>query len=265
MKYLAFFLMSMGTLLMGWAQPQSANSNSVLINFGYPELVTDDYPSFNDRNNNSTIDVGEQVQVAFSITNEGKYVANNVQVITAIDEQIKGLKLPEPRNYGNIAPGVSKRVKLVLAGDQTLAAGVAQLRFVIIENADTATVMPFSVLTADESQQAKLSVNSHIFFAKENRLQLDQPFDLKFDLQNLGNAPALEVSFRFKLPEHVLVTSSLADATLKTLGPGQIKDIRFTLIAGVNYSESNIPITVFITDRTGQINLRKTFIAKVSR
>ncbi len=247
------------------AQAVRARSNTVVLDFGYPELETDDSPAFNDPNNNNTIDVGERVQISFMLRNSGRYTANNVIIRTKIKERIQGLKLPEPYNVGNLAPGNSRFIKLLIEGDSSLASSVAQFTFEIIENDETSEEISYAVNTADVVQTARVQVNSYAFFSDSNRIELDKPFELRLIVQNLGNAIANELNFNIGVPNQILITSYLDTCSIPTLRPGEIQEVAITFMVGPNYLEKKIPIDLNIEDKYGQSYVTRTINATVAR
>ncbi|MEM6768411.1 MAG: hypothetical protein AAF824_01770 [Bacteroidota bacterium] len=261
---IAFFIALLGIGAVAEAQPVVGRSNSVTINFGYPLIEYDASPTFNDVNDNNTIDVGESVLIAFNIRNKGKYVANNVTVQTQIDERIPGLQLPAPKNYGNIAPGGERFVKLVIKSDSTLAAGVASLKFNIIENADSAGQIYYAVNTADVARKAKLRFTSHKFFTANNRIAREKPFTLRLDLQNLGNSVARELVFDFDVPKQVLIETPIEELSMQSLQPGEIREIKIEMLIGINYFDANVPIKISVTEKTGQSRDIQTVVAKIN-
>ncbi len=263
-KWVFFIALITGTCFLVEAQPVVGRSNSVTIDFGYPKIEYDASPTFNDINDNNTIDVGESVLIAFNIRNKGKYVANNVTVRTLIDDRIRGLELPAPKNYGNIAPGGEKFVKLVIKSDSSLAAGIASLKFRIIENSDSAGQISYAVNTADVARKAKLRFTSHKFFTANNRIAREKPFTLRLDLQNLGNSVARELVFDFDVPKQVLIETPLEELSLQALQPGEIKEIKIDMLVGINYFDGNVPIKVSVTEKTGQSRDIQTVVAKIT-
>ncbi len=243
------------------AQPVSAISNPVFINFGMPDIELDGEVSFNDKNNNNTLDASERAQFSFYIKNVGKYVANRVKIRTVVGNDMSGIILPGEISLGNMAPNERKLIKRVIEGGQDLQSGVVKLRFEIIENDSLAEVVPFDVNTYSISKKPRLDIISHGFFTKEGSQSLkpDTPFELKIRLKNNGGGTAQNIRFEFKVPPHILINSNLDDKVIEKLDPNEIENITFNFYMGVNYRSSKIPIGIKVYDDNTDSGESRTF------
>ncbi len=243
------------------AQPVSAVSNPVFINFGMPEIVLDGEVFFNDQNNNNTLDASERVQFSFFIKNVGKYVANRVRIRTKVGNDATGIIVPEKISLGNMAPNERKLIKRVIEGGQDLQSGTAELRFEIVENDSLSHVIPYEVKTYSISKKPRLDIISHAFLTTDDSptIQPGSPFELKVRLKNTGGGDAQNIRFEFDVPPHILINSDLDASTIESLKPNEITETTFNFLMGVNYQNSKILIDIRVFDDNTDSGESRTF------
>jgi len=234
-----------------YAQPVSAKSNPVFINFGMPEIVLDGEVFFNDNNSNNSLDASERVQFSFYIKNVGKYVANRVRVRTKVGNDINGIIVPDEIPLGNMAPDESRFIKRVIQGGPDLQSGTAEMHFEIIENDSLAKVITYNVETYSIIKKPRLEIIDHGFFSLDESsktIQPDSPFELRVRLKNTGGGVAKNVRFDFGLPSHVLLNTLLKDKVIEKLDPGAVVTLSFQFYMGPNYDNNWIPIRIKVFD-----------------
>ena len=232
------------------AQPITAISNPVYINFGMPELELDSEIIVNDPNNNNTLDANERFMVSFFIKNKGNYVANRVEVKTRVSDPNSGLILPDNEDLGNLDPEQRQVVKRIIVGGPDLKSGVAELEFQIFENDSLAHVVTHKVKTYSISQKPRLEIIAHDFFSLGNgkTIKPDSEFELRIRLKNTGGGVAQEVQFDILHNKHILLLSDLNEMIVGELAPDEVVEKRFKFYLGVNYKDTKIPIRVKVFD-----------------
>ena len=245
---LCVVFLGMKSLMM--AQPITAISNPVYINFGMPELELDSEIIVNDPNNNNTLDANERFMVSFFIKNKGNYVANRVEVQTKVSDPNSGLILPETEQLGNIDPEQRQVVKRIIIGGPDLKSGVADLEFQIFENDSLAHVVTHKVKTYSISQKPRLEIIAHDFFSLGGgkSIKPGSKFELRIRLKNTGGGVAQEVKFDILHNKHILLDSDLEEMIIPELAPDEVSEKRFQFTLGINYKDTKIPIRVKVYD-----------------
>ena len=240
------------------AQPITAISNPVYINFGMPQLELDSEIIVNDPNNNNALDVNERFMVSFFLKNKGKYVANRVEVQTMSSDSDRGMILPEKAELGNIDPGQRLAVSQIIMGGPELMSGVADLKFQIFENNSLDQLVIHKVNTYSLSQKPRLKIIADEFFGtgEGKSIKPGSKFELWIRLKNTGGAVAKHIQFYIQHNQHILLNSNLDDMIISELAPNEVVEKRFRFSLGINYKDPKISIRVKaydINDDSGKL------------
>ena len=232
------------------AQPITAVSNPVFINFGMPELVLDSEIFVNDPNSNNTLDANERIMISFFIKNKGNYVANRVLIKTFIPVSGSGVLVPEILDVGNLDPAQRYLVKRIIQGGPDLKSGKANLEFQLVENDSLSEVIPYSINTYSISQKPRLEIIAHEFFSLGNSrtIKPDSEFELRIRLKNTGGGVAKEVQFDVLHQKHIILYTNLDELVIDELAPEEVVEKSFKFFLGINYQDDTIPIRVKVFD-----------------
>ncbi len=262
---LLFFFWMIGLIISSLtAQTMREKSAAIKINYGYPELVISKELSFNDQNNNKSIDPGETVTIGFFIDNKGLYPAKNVTIKTRDMNQTVGLILEEEKFIGNI-PRDQRNffIQSVIRGDSTLEAGKAYLVFDVYEKGEQVETLEFRIATTGLVEGRNLEVISSQFFADKNNLHPGKPFTLKLSVKNKGTVPIKNVSFNFLGIQHLLEQFKRQDKVIKEMQPGDIETLTFQFFLGINYKASSLPVKVVVQGSNEKEGTLKTLSSSV--
>ncbi len=134
MKQILIFTVLLLAAQAGFSQVFVAKSKPFSMDFGYPVLDDQDDVAFLDENGNNIIDPGEAALITFTLKNTGRWTAKNVQIRPEELNNIRGIRLDNVIQVGDILPGQSKEVSIGVFASRELGRGTASFIFYIDEN-----------------------------------------------------------------------------------------------------------------------------------
>lgn len=123
------------------AQVLEGSTNTVKLDFGYPELrFINEAISFLDENDNNIIDAGEGSIIRLTIENQSRFVAKDVIVTLQDLNNLEGLEIPEEVEVGDIEPFTKANVQIGVAATNEVETGTANFIFYAKERAEAGRV-----------------------------------------------------------------------------------------------------------------------------
>src|ERR1035437_6420585 len=216
--------------------------------------------TFSDKqgNNNKLLDVKENAEIKFTITNKGKGDAYNLVAKIAEKNQIKGLLFSETKIIGNLQSGKDITVIVPVSGTMQLATGKAEFEILVKEGNDF-DADPFKIsFNTQKFKNPQVTIADSKFTAnEEGKIKLGHPVSLNIVVQNTGQGEASNVQVNFKNPSNVFPANETS-FTFNTLKPNESKTINYEFFANKKYADSTIPIEIAITESYGKYGDEKT-------
>lgn len=110
------------------------DSEPIQLTFGYPDLEIEDDLRYTDENGNNLLEPTESAFIRFTLSNQGRYPAQNIVITTEDLNDLGGFTLPGAISIGNIEPGEGKEVKVGIIAGENPTSGTASVIFYVEEN-----------------------------------------------------------------------------------------------------------------------------------
>lgn len=265
MKRITLLLLGLAFLTTA-SHGQTFKGRSEIINldYGYPDLIINRELSFNDQNNNRSVDPGETATIGFFIDNTGLYPAQNVVVKARDNNHTPGLILKKEHLVGNIPR--SQRdvlVQNVIRGDSVLEAGLAKLVFDVYENNKLIDSLSIDIATTGLIEGRNLEMLDHLFFADNRKLMPGKWFRVKLSVKNKGSEVVKDVSFDFEAVPHLLEQFRRKEMVIPEMQPGEIRELSFDFTLGINFSEPSLVLNVTIQGSNEKEGTQETIMETV--
>ncbi|MFA6317760.1 MAG: caspase family protein, partial [Elusimicrobiota bacterium] len=204
--------------------------------------------SFEDEGGDGVLDGGENGSLKVQAVNEGKGTASGVslRLEPSAGSPVQGLRLPEKKYLGSLAPGESQTLEVPVSGLESLTAAETGLKISLSE-ADGFDSAPVVLAFKTRAlQTARLEV------AKVDVLDGDggkavtkgKEFELTLTVRNAGGGTARKARLSISSADPNIRIYGERQAFLGTLAGGASKKAVFTLAVAQRYSGSEtLPLT----------------------
>ena len=154
------YMLGLGVLMTAClplvGQQLTGTTDTLSMDFGFPNLRANDDLVFIDGNENGQIDPEEACAIVFTLINDSRYPAQDVLIKPAELNALYGLALPPKINLGTLAPGASRRVEVGIIARDSLQTGTANFAFAIYEGEEaeqTSGTIGFSIPVNEEIKE----------------------------------------------------------------------------------------------------------------
>ena len=214
---------------------------------------------FEDPSGLNAIREGVECKVRFNVKNSGNATAHacwiNLDYRGNEDKAEDGLPALEfiRDSVGDIKVGETKTCVITIQARARLSDGHLKLNFWIASPNDGFSDHNYLTLETKSPDTPKVRITDYSLTAESGHmLKKKEPFDLQLILQNTDHGLAEDVSVDVELPSKVLLVDGEERSTYAKLESGEAKSIVYSLIVRNDYTNSIIPITIHLMEKTGK-------------
>ena len=214
---------------------------------------------FKDKSNNSIIDANEKSQISFSLKNTGKGSAYGILVSIHTEQIVKGLNFKKEYKIDELAPNEEKQIVLPITSDFNTEN--AKVKFIIKTKEANGFDAPDEIILVETAKflNPLVSVADYNFSSEKGGIaKLGEVIKLNFAVQNKGQGEAKNVKIVCTLPSSNVFAAGETEFTVPLLKPNESKVINFDFFPNRIYKQSNIPVTIDITESYGKYGESKT-------
>lgn len=258
-KPLLFVLPVLLSIPLAHAQSQSATSPSRRITWT-PSVPRPTAPAqleicdieFHDANGNNKIDANENFTIRYTLRNTGEGAAYQIKPQIKITSTKADISINETNTLRQLAPGQSHSVVLYGKASQTVEDRTLTLTLEATEgNGFNPTPQEVRVETY-AFRPPQVLVAQTRFSSKNGGVPASgEVITLQMLIENRSETPATNVQAYLILPEHVYKCDK-DSFTLGTLQPGEQRIIEFPFFTNQQYSASNVPVQISLSESYGR-------------
>ena len=219
-----------------------------------PDLIIKE-EVFEDPNNNNLINGNERSAIRFKIENIGAGMAKDVTVNVSLkNKRIQGLQYQASTPVGQINPNETKEVVIPVEGKLDLEKGLAEFKIEVKEDQGF-DAFPLEMKIETYPFEPPKVIIADAVFSTENggKLKLNNPMQVKFVVQNIGNGDAANVNISCLLPNGDCVVTGESDKfTIDHLAKGESREFEFLFVATRRYTQKEIPIRLLVSEQIGK-------------
>lgn len=223
-----------------------------------PPILVISNLQFVDVNNNNCIDANENCKILFTLTNEGFGEGNGLNVSLKQTSNISGLNFSNSQPISNIAVSKTQTIEIPLRAQQNLSEGKVSFVVKVDEPNGFGSDEYFIEISTRAFVSPWVMVTDNTVTSNTATLVKKRPFDLQILVQNTKAGLAENVNVKLQLPQHIMCLSGNETTTFQTLSAGETQTIVYSLIVPEQYTASNIPITISISEKYGKYAENKT-------
>lgn len=235
--------------------------NNVKMKPKLPPLINLAQIQFNDFlfNNNNIIDANEKSQISFQLKNTGKGSAYDIVISLSTEQEVKGLNYQQKYKIDELAPNEEKQVVIPITSDFNTEN--AKVKFIIKTKEANGFDAPDEIINVETAKflNPLVSVADYNFSSEKGGIaKLGEVINLNFAVQNKGQGEAKNVKIVCALPSSNVFAAGETEFTIPLLKPNESKIINFDFFPNRIYKQSNIPVTIDITESYGKYGESKT-------
>jgi hypothetical protein len=219
---------------------------------------------FND-NKNNIIDANEKTKISFQLKNTGKGSAYDIVVSLTTEQIVKGLSFKKEYKIDVLAPNEEKQIVLPITSDFNTEN--AKVKFIIKTKEANGFDAPDEIIHVETAKflNPLVSVADYNFSSEKGGIaKLGEVINLNFAVQNKGQGEAKNVKIVCALPASNVFAAAETEFTIPLLKPNESKVINFDFFPNRIYKQSNIPITIDITESYGKYGESKTYTVQLN-
>jgi concanavalin A-like lectin/glucanase superfamily protein/caspase domain-containing protein len=228
-----------------------------------PPLLSISNINFTEKNGNNRIDGDEKCFINFSITNNGKGSANNLNVLVQNNSSVSGLAFNNSTSLGTIAPNTTQNVTIPIFGTMDLTSGKANIEISFKENMGFPPDQFELIIETKEFIKPDIKVVDYSFLTDNGSIKLGLPIQLKILIQNVGQGIAENVNVNFHIPSQNLFPNGKKDFIIGTMTAGSSNEFVFEFIANKLYTDKTIPVTIKLSEKYGKFSQDKLVSAEI--
>ncbi len=204
---------------------------------------------FVDANNNHAIDANEQSSVNFTIVNDGVGDGYGCTVRLNIVGDGNGITFQRTTSLDVIPKGAKLTVSLPISSSISTLDGTVEIS-VQVDEPNGMGIDPFHLTVETRAFEAPLvKVQDYTLTGTQSsQLEKKKPFDLQVLVQNTQYGTAEKVTAQIQLPPNVMMLDGEQIIPIGTLKAGQTKSLVYSLVATNNYTDTVIPITIYLKE-----------------
>jgi hypothetical protein len=222
--------------------------------------------SFSDKEgNNKTIDANEQSQISFQLKNTGKGSAYGIIVSLNTEQTVKGISYQKEYKIDELAPNEDKQIVIPITSDFNTEN--AKVKFIIKTKEANGFDAPDEIIHVETAKflNPLVSVVDYNFSSEKGGIaKLGEVINLNFAVQNKGQGEAKNVKIVCALPASNVFAAGETEFTIPLLKPNESKVINFDFFPNRIYKQSNIPVTIDITESYGKYGESKTYTVQLN-
>ena len=219
---------------------------------------------FKDSNENNCIDANEKSTIRFTITNQGKGVAENCEIKVNVSGATNGISV-ETIKLPTIAANQSFDISIPVKSDMNTIDGKAEFSIEVYEPSGWG-IAPFNLtVTTKAYEPPHLQLVDYRIASQSGEIHKMESFTLSYTIQNTQYGNAEDVKVRVNIPNYVYVVSGETELSFPVIKAGESKSNQIVLIANNNYTNTNIPIFVELKEKHGKYADDKTITIELAQ
>ncbi len=216
-------------------------------------------------NNNNFIDANEKTKISFQLKNTGKGSAYGIVVSLNTEQVVKGLIFKKEYKIDVLAPNEEKQIVMPITSDFNTEN--AKVKFIIKTKEANGFDAPDEIIHVETAKflNPLVTVADYNFSSEKGGIaKLGEVINLNFAVQNKGQGEAKNVKIVCALPASNVFAAAETEFTIPLLKPNESKVINFDFFPNRIYKQSNIPITIDITESYGKYGESKTYTVQLN-
>ena len=221
---------------------------------------------FVDYSGNNAIDGNESCKIQFDIKNSGQGDGVNCVAKISVHKgsskglQFSSIKLP------TIMAGKTQHVEIPIQAGNNVENGIVVLSIEVEEPKGFGSD-PVQLTVNTKAFEAPLVqvVDYTVTGSNGTTIAKREEFNLQLLVQNTKYGTAENVNVKIELPTNVFMMSGEQQTSFSILKAGEQQLLSYSLIVNNNYSSTEIPIKVLITEKYGKYAENKTITLKMNQ
>lgn len=217
--------------------------------------------SFNDDggNKNKILDAEEKAELRFTIENKGQ--GDAYAIIAQIEDikKVKGAQIPNNYSIGDLQAGAKKTIVIPINGFQDLETSSPELNIKVVEG-NKFDADPLSIsFKSQEFKKPSFKIDDYVFANKdqEGKITKGKVIQLSIVLHNTGEGDAKNINIDFGNPNNIFPASETS-FNIPILKANEEKIVDYEFFANKQYSDTEIPITIKVTESSHRFSLNET-------
>ena len=245
-----------GKVIWGTVWIESPTNKETITKLPYklPRLdIVQNTLLFIDESDNNAIDANESCKIQFDIKNSGQGDGFNcIAKISVYKGASKGLQFSS-KKLPTIIAGKTQHVEIPIRAGNNVENGTVVLSIEIEEpNGFGSDPVQLSVNTKAFEAPFVQVVDCTVTGSNGTTIAKREEFNLQLLLQNTKYGKAENVNVKIELPANVFIMSGEQQTSFSILKAGEQQLLSYSLIVNNNYSSTEIPIKVLITEKYGK-------------
>lgn len=222
--------------------PNQQNNSNNAQSPSAPAYLTLTQLEFADTDGNNSIDAGETTYISFTLVNNGRGAATEMELVTEEVAGMTGLGYTQRQTLGTLNAGEQRDFKIQVNGGQDIKSGKAEFKIMVRERYGFDSQPVRISIPTREYMPPKVEIVDHHFTTEVGgKMRLGIPINLKIAVQNLGQGEAEGVVLSMKLPENVF-SAGESRFVIGNLKPGESEVIDFEFFTNRRYDEASVSI-----------------------
>lgn len=209
---------------------------------------------FVDTDGNNAINANEDFSIQFEMRNTGSGDALNLHAVFTATGNTQGMRLASKQAISNLPKGTTLQYSLPLQSGMEIQDGKLNLKLEIEEpNGFNSEAVELELATIKFSAPNVIVPDYTVFSADgSTNLALRKPFSVQLIVQNTGQGPAKDVSYKLIHPEECFVLSGEESGVFATLAPGETKSLEFQMVLNAKFTGTSLPLSLNLTEGYGR-------------
>ncbi len=209
---------------------------------------------FIEPSNNGFLDAEESGKIVIDVKNNGRGNAFDLQVKLTPQTDTRGVTIGQARIINRLAPGRQESVVIPISTRQNILSKQVKLKVEVSEkngfDLDPVSFITFNTraLVPPELVIDDIGIDDS---SQNSQIEPREIVDITARIKNNGQGEARFVEATVQVGVNVFVTpDSKTEFTLGNLGPGQFKDVTFTVFT--NSKATSVPINIILKEVRGR-------------
>lgn len=249
----------------------SPSSLDIVSRPKYPPDIIISGGSFFEPSGNKELDAYETGTIEFTIENQGKGDAVDVEVrMVALTEEADEVSFPKVVKIGTIPPRISKEVSIDFTASGNIQDGKVKFRIEAVENFGfDAEPFTFSfdsrAFISPELVVADIGIDDDkegdSYGDNNGIIELGEAIEVTVGIQNIGRGDAEDVVAKIEIGgegENIYYGSEANVFNLSKIKSGDYKLVKFFFFTNRRYAKENLPISTEVTEKKGKYGFKKS-------
>lgn len=220
---------------------------------------------FSDPTGLNAINANGSYSIDFKVVNTGTETAYNCLPRVTLSGAKNGIRTIVNAIQA-IEPGDTANINIPLISSKNTTDGALQIGLMVEEpNGFGTEQMQMSVATHSFEEPLIVINDFTVTSDVGSTLQRKKPFQLQLLLQNIKHGTAEDVHVNVSLPPNIFIVDGSEQTSFEKVDGGQSRSIVLSLVASNNYTASDIPLSVTVSEKYGQYSQNRNITLSIDQ